>query len=122
MDLKHGVSKAEKFFEFQPVMHAQYHYYCPFVGSIYYSGIGISTTAHSIEYRRGIIEANKSFLETFKLKKKDESHIKYKIASEEYHIKPSFSLYFKRIWLYIKSIDINIGFSYRQLINVFLGR
>lgn len=122
VDLANGVSKAEKFFEFQPVMHAKHVLYCPYVGSMYFSGIGISTTAHSVEYRKGIIEANRCFLDTFKLKKKDANHIRYKMAYQEFQLSHSFLWYCKMLWFYMISIDTNIGFSIKQLIKLVLAR
>ncbi len=122
VDLLCGVSKAEKYFDYQPFLYVHQVLYCPYVGSIYYSGIGVSTTATSKEYRREKIDANVSFLDDFPLKKKDISFIQYRIATDEYFISPSLGRYLRKVWNYIKSIDFNIGFSLKDFVRVILNK
>ena len=122
VDLTGGISKAEKFFDFQPFTHAEQSYYCPFVGSIYYSGIGVSTKASDINYRREKIVANRSFLQEFDLTKKDSLYVRYRIVTDEYYIHPSFRNYIAKIWYYIKSVDLKLGFSVVDFCRVVLNK
>lgn len=122
VDLSEGVSKAEKFFDYQPFQHADYAYYCPFVGSVYYSGIGVSTTSSSIEYRKEKIKANQSFIDAYQLRRKDRFYILYRIATDEYFISPAFSLYIKKVWYYLMSSDFRIGFSLKDFLRVLFNK
>ena len=122
VDLSEGVSKAEKMFDFQPFQRAEFTYYCPFIGSIYYSGIGISTTLQSIKYRKERIKANQSFLSAYQLRPKDRFYILYRIATDEFFISPVFSRYLKKVWYYILSSDHRIGFSIKDFARVLLNK
>lgn len=122
VDLEHGVSKAEKFFDYQPILHGDHFYYCPFVGSVYYSGIGVSAKASTIEFRKGVIEANKSFLQRYRLNKSDERYVNYRIKDEEFKISPSFKKYIKRLSFYFSSLNLRYGFSLKELLRVVVGR
>lgn len=120
IDLEHGVPLSEKMFDIQSVLHSDYNYYCPFVGSIYYACVGVSTRASDPQYREEIIYANKKWLVLYNWSLKDRNRIKYNIAVQEFHLSPSFIKYIRMQKLFFFSIDLKIGFSLRSFLRGFI--
>ena len=72
--LDKGVPLAEHACEIQGFQHADIVYYIPFVASIYYSQIGVSTTMRNVETYQKYLFRWHYFLDNFELSKKRFPH------------------------------------------------
>ncbi len=118
VDLSHGVTYAEANYDMQPSMHSQKNYYCPFVGSIYYNGIGVSTKMNTPKHYQNYIDAYESLLYLNEWRMKDAFYLKYLISYNTFLIRPSIGLFFKTLWLYTKSMDYEYGTSLLSFVRV----
>ena len=99
VDLSLGLSLAESLADLQYSILAQNNFYYSYIGSIYYSGIGVSTTIFTDEYLESSIKAWDVIKSKFDLSKKDSAWIEYEKNFYRFWINPSVS----RLFLTIKS-------------------
>lgn len=104
-----GTEVAESEFDRQIQKYTQVNYYCPFIGSIYYSGIGVSTTMKSKEQLKNRIYSWQLELEDSNSKSKDKNFIKYKISRMEFSIEPSLKYFFATWYYFITSFEFKYG-------------
>lgn len=104
-----GTAVAENEFDRQLQKYSQINYYHPFIGSIYYSGIGVSTTMKSKEQLKNRIYSWQLELEDSSLKSKDKNHIKYKISRMEFSIEPGPKYFFSTWYYFITSFEFKYG-------------
>lgn len=107
-----GVSVAENLFDSQMQIHSKVNYYCPFMGSIYYSGIGVSTKMHSVSHIDNLILSYKKLRDLGIYDKKDLLYIDYKICRLSYTIKKSLNLFLKTWYYYIRSIRYKVDLKF----------
>ena len=104
--LNKGLNLAEYMYDAQGIRLLDYYYYVPFVGTIYYTGIGISTTLSfdTPYYREEDIIKWDYFIENYSRTKKDRF---WMLACRERTIckmKFSFANYFKLLYYYIRGV------------------
>ena len=109
-----GVCLAETLFDRQVFLYSDKIYYCPYVGSIYYSGLGVSTKMNSEKYIKERIEAYKKILNIYTLDSKDASLIQSYIYAQEFSLKPSLSLFIKRLYYKINSLKFQYGLNIKK--------
>lgn len=103
-----GVSVAECLFDIQIQIHTNQSYYVPYVGSIYYSGIGVSTQMTDAKSRHNIIEAYREYSKMNVFSLSDLRYIKYKICRLKYVDNKNISLFIKTWWYFFTSIKYKI--------------
>jgi len=113
--LDKGVPLAEHACEIQGFQHADIVYYIPFVASIYYSQIGVSTTMRNVETYQKYLFRWHYFLDNFELSKKDKAYTKMKIATIDYYNHPSVTSLLQIIKYFCKSFDFQLGLSFMQI-------
>lgn len=104
--LDKGISYAENFFDIQPYLYSDFFYYFPFVGSNYYSSIGISKTMNNImEYE--VLKNTYQDMQTLPyLNKMDVFYLKYLENKYNYLITNRFAYLIKAFWFFL------CGFKY----------
>lgn len=107
-----SVSMAEEFCDIQQVFHSEKNYYIPFIGSIYYSGIGISRKMNNIKDREERIEAWSKIMEQFQISFRTKHSMLFDINRLKFANKKSISIFFKTWYHFILSGRI---FSIKQL-------
>lgn len=117
-----GVSVAENLFDSQAQIHSDKNYYCPFMGSIYYSGIGVSTKMNTVPHIENMILSYEKLRELGIYDKKDLLYIDYLICRLSYKIKKSVKLFFKTWYYYFRSIryKLDIRFICRDFLYMIL--
>lgn len=113
--LDKGVPLAEHACEIQGYQHADVVYYIPFVASIYYSQIGVSTTMRNVETYQKYLFRWHYFLDNFELSNKDKAYTKMKIATIDYYNHPSVISLLQIIKYFCKSYDFRLGISFFQM-------
>lgn len=113
IDLSIGISLAETLADMQYSRLAKMNYYDNQVGSVYYAGIGVSTSLFKKEYYEESIEANKKLLDLYKIKGRDRMWIESRIYYNLIGIKPSFSNVAKTLFYYL------IGVKYGPIKKIF---
>lgn len=121
VDLSRGVNWAENMFDEQVILHSHRNYYCPFLGSIYYSGIGYSLQTYNIEYEKTILENNKIMLQTRDWSKKDVHYLNFLIVKSEIKISPTIYKFIRALTFYICSVDLKTGFSLKLFFRIFIN-
>lgn len=114
VDLTHGVPYAESMYENQYVTLSDKNYYCPFIASIYYSGIGFSTKTHTIEYKKDILYCREQLLSSGQWSQQNEFFIKSLIELSKVEIYHSFKSFCLYIYYYLKSGSLGMGCSFHQ--------
>lgn len=113
IDQSKGLSWAETQFDLQTQILSDINYYCPCVGSIYYSGIGISTKMRTLSYYKENILKYSLMLETYNLAPKDKEYVTYHMFYYKYLVYRKLSYLFKCRLAYMKSL--NSVLEYRLL-------
>lgn len=119
--LNKGICVAETMFNIQQMQYSHVNYYVPFIGSVYYCGIGISTTMQTKEYAENRILAFKMLMSSFEFCRKDIYFLKYCISYLELQINPKFSSMYNTIVYYIKGIEPRFGIDYKYLVRLLLS-
>ena len=104
-----GISVAECLFDMQIQIHTNTSYYVPFVGSIYYAGIGISTKMNDENSRNNLIAAYQEYLKMNVFSSSDIRFIKYRINRLAYENKKSIVYFIKTWWYFLSSIKYRIN-------------
>lgn len=104
VELNKGLPTAESRFENQPFYYAEKVYYIPYVASIYYSGIGISTKLHTKDYLELTLYNQETLAGQYDLDYKDKQYLKYCASATRFKLSPSITLYFQAFNFYIRSI------------------
>ena len=104
-----GVSVAEGLFDLQISLHSKKNYYVPIVGSIYYTGIGVSTKMENRESWENMIKRNEEYLKRIEFSKSDISYINYTTYLLSFYINPTFKNYLKTWFYYIKGEKFNLS-------------
>ena len=107
-----GVSVAENLFDCQTQIHSDYNYYCPFIGTIYYSGIGVSTKMNTVSHIKNLILSYERLRELGIYDKKDLYYINYKISRLSFIIDKSVILFLKTWYYYFKSIRYKLDLKF----------
>lgn len=112
--INRGISYAENIYEYQYQKYSDVSYYCPCVGSVYYSQIGMSTKMHTRE--QTISEGNmwRDFLINFQLNKKDRLYTEERIARCDFDLHPNIKTWLKMLFLHFKSFDRLLGLNLIQ--------
>lgn len=100
-----GLAIAEEMNTTQPYHHSDYFYYVPFIASIYYTHIGISTRLNSDDYFQDRIKSYNWMKGYYSLDKKARLYKDFQIAQCEFQITPSWKNYFYMRKLFWKSFD-----------------
>lgn len=108
--------EAEELCDIQSYMNAEKSYYTPYVGNIYYTRIGISTTMQNDAFYEKYIAKFKKFLMLFDLCEKDKLFTEMKIAENQYFMHPSVSLLLRIIVLFFRSYDFKLGINKLQFL------
>ena len=100
-----GLSLAEELFDRQYQLFSSKNFYCSFVGSVYYTNIGVSTKLHNQDYYKENILTSKTVYNIFcnKLNGKDYYYSLYIQSIYDYLYKPTLRKLFKILKYYIKS-------------------
>lgn len=119
-----GVSMAEEFCDIQQKIYSDYNYYIPYVGSIYYSGIGVSTKMGNNQDRLLRIAALKEVMRYVRCKniviQNNTYHImKYYIHRLEFSNNKSIPLFFK-IWFHyaLSGKKLNVMYVIKEIIKM----
>lgn len=111
--LDKGLNLAEYMFDSQVIRKAERYYYLPFVGSVYYNGIGVSTQlGHSRYYKEDELIKLEYFLNYYTKSFKDKMWLKACIYRTKYYIRPSIKSFILMIHYYLFGVaryDMNIS-------------
>jgi len=115
--LDRGVSVAESLFDIQVQLHSQINYYLPYIGSIYYSGLGVSTKMVDVQHKQEYIDAMFELKRLEALNPKDSFFLDYQIYKTRFSIRPSLNDLIFAFKYYFKSIDFSYGFRPMTIIH-----
>lgn len=103
--LDRGLHLAEGIFDSQTARTIENAYYLPAISSVYYSGIGVSSSLSKTGYEtdENIVKWN-YYLEHFISERRDVFYAKYQIAQSEYLIKPDISKFCAIIIYYLRGL------------------
>lgn len=79
VELTKGLAISEEMFDYQMSLFSEKNYYLPFIGTIYYSGIGISTKLQTPEYREEEIKKWNYLLTKYNYNRNDRYYLKFYI-------------------------------------------
>lgn len=109
-----GLNLTESSYDIMPHCIIENAYYLAYVGTIYYTGIGISVELNKFDspyYKQENIIKWEYFLEHYIKSDKDKYYALYKIESSKFAIKPSISYFCKAIFYFHKSKMKEMRFS-----------
>ena len=109
-----GISLAEEYFDSQWQLYSEKNFYHSYTGSIYYSGLGVSTTLNSEQFKKETIYKWRTLLRFYNLDYKDKMYCKFKIQQYKFYLNPSLKLLVKTINYYVKSIEPKYGIKFRS--------
>lgn len=107
--LNRGISVAENLFDIQVQVFSERNYYFPFVGSVYYGGIGISTKMNDRENLLSLIDSYRELLKIDCLSASDRRYLLFLIERFSYKLHKNFGCFCKVWFYYFRSIKY--GFS-----------
>ncbi len=118
-----GLNLIESAFDSQKPRFTKQAYYLPYVGSIYYCGIGVSTKLgmnKSDYYTTQLIEKWEYFIEYFINTESDLCYAKFGIEQANYYLNPSFAKLFQSIKFYFKGRLEGVNYDVKDYWNVFM--
>lgn len=109
---------ADALVDIQQMIYSEKSFYCPFIGSIYYAGIGISKKVNEKERLKSLIKAISVIQSTFNLNRKDYIWYTYIKLKAEFFLNPSKRLFIATIKHYFLSIDLIFGLQGFKVLDV----
>ncbi len=109
---------ADGLIDIQQVIHAEKNYYCRFIGSIYYAGLGVSVIVNNRERLKSYLLYLDEIKENYYLCEKDLLRIEYYKYQTLFFLNPTFSFFWKTIMHYFYSTDLNLGIKGLQIIDL----
>ena len=113
--LDKGITLSEDLFEFQYQKYSEESYYYSYVGSVYYSQLGISTKMRTKKNIEENIYKWEFFLKTFALNKKDVAYTRMKLCLLRYSVKPTLAIFLNVLSYFIKSLDVKLGIDLKNI-------
>lgn len=107
-------------YDIQVHIKSKKNYYIPYVGGIYYTGVGVASTSSIINSRKSLIMLYNIYFNELNLSNKDKYYLKFKIESLSYFLAPSFWSLLKSIMFYIRSIEIKYGLRFTSFSRLLL--
>ena len=109
--LDQGLNLAETLFDSQFFKYSNKLYYSDFIGTIYYSGIGISTTlGEQSSYRtRQVLTKASYFINDYGLNKKDRYWWLYILNRTKNQLEPSLKMFIRSVYYYIRGVYCGRG-------------
>lgn len=104
VDLTKGLGVAEEMADMRIFQHADEFYYVPFVATLYYTHIGISTKLKSKEYFKERI-AGYAWLKSLKIDKKAVAYQDFRTAQRYFMLDPSLNNFRVMLYVYCKAFD-----------------
>jgi len=104
LPLEKGLAISEGVFDLMTELYTEKIYYMPYVGSIYFSGIGISTKLNNAKYLLEEAQKWKYYIAVFDLSKKDKAFCEYNYYFCKFMVHPSFINYYNTLKFYCLSI------------------
>lgn len=114
VETNQGICLAETLFDRQTFIYSEKIYYCPYIGTIYHSGIGISTKMNTREYIMERKTAYEKCLNIYDLEKKDRYLILSFIYKQELLLDPTLSNFFRYIYNKIRGLKLRYGYKIRK--------
>lgn len=105
VDLSKGLGVAEEMADLRPFRCSDVFYYVPFVATIYYTHLGISTKLEGKEYREERIKQFLWLKNNIPLDKKASMFQDFRVAKEQYMLAPSKANFKTMRQLYLKAFD-----------------
>jgi len=96
-------------YDTQVQMNSDRNYYIPFIGGIYYAGIGIAHRTPHAEVLKSLLLRHEHFYKTLNLGKKDKYYLLYQKESTSFWIAPSLINFIKTWKYYLLSINFKYG-------------
>lgn len=100
---------ADGLIDIQVQMYAESNYYSPFVGSIYYAKVGVSTEISKEESYNSIYQTSLEYKKMLNLSKKDMTFLDYKNEKIRLFMKPTLKQLFLTLRYHEKCIDWKYG-------------
>lgn len=119
VDTSHGLPTAEMRYDLQIPYFSQFAFYCKYVGSAYYSEVGISTTTHSLEYDILRLYNYCTIRNVFYFDKKDSYLIDSRIYSIKYVLSHSIFSFCASFFYYVKSIKKTCSPAFTQILRTY---
>ena len=104
VDLSKGLGVAEEMADIRVFQYSDYFYYVPYIATIYYTHVGISTRLSGEEYQKERI-AQYEWLKTLPLDKKAMMYQDYRIAQRKYFLNSNMHNFWIMVKLFLKSFD-----------------
>lgn len=109
--VERGVSVAEFLFDIQHAMLADKNYYFQFIGSIYYSGVGVSAQMGNVKDWINMREAYEEYNKMDVFSESDKRYISYMISYYSFLITNKTFYLLKTWWYYFVSIKYQFSFK-----------
>lgn len=106
---------ADGLIDIQTQLYSSKNFYCPIPGSIYYSGIGVSTIKNKKHVFDTLVEASKEMKKMYPFDRKDLAFLDYSIALNSYRSTPSSHTYILLLSTFCKSIELKYGIRWTIL-------
>lgn len=108
---------ADGLIDIQIQMFSTHNYYAPFVGKIYYQGIGVSSKTYNVDHLKSMQQFRQELRSYVDFTPKDEYFMRF--CEERALVRISWKQSLKILIFYIKSIDIKLGLKGLQLSKIF---
>lgn len=96
-------------YDIQVQLNAEKNYYLPFIGGVYYAGIGIASRTSKEDHSQSFLKLNNYFLENIQLDKKDRSFLKQQKYYTSFKQRPSIKKILLTTYYMILSQRISYG-------------
>ncbi len=104
--------------DIQMQMFATHSYYEPFIGNIYYVGIGVSRSISVVEHYESMSKLYEELRHFVKLTPKDDNYLRFCEERVLLYISFSVKQLFKTLKFYLKGIDPNLGLQGFQIAKI----
>lgn len=118
---------ADGLIDIQTQLFSKRNYYSAFIGSVYYTNIGIASRATTIELYRSYILCVDEFLTILKgLKNDDINWLNYQKSKYTFALNPTYSNFFKYLSYLLRNINFKYGFKFvkreiKQFLSLFVN-
>lgn len=101
VDIGHGMALAETLADIQYSHLAKSNFYVGYVGSVYYTGIGVSKDLFTKEYYKESIVSYDMFVKYYPLNRRDFAWVQYLKSKDQLCLEPNLKIFVRVIYYYI---------------------
>lgn len=107
-------------YDIQVQLNSDRNYYIPYVGGIYYTGLGVASKSDKDEGHKSLMKLYQILYKDLELSMKDKYYLLYKIETFKFLLSPNINFIFKGLILYIRGASFKYGLELKKTLKLLI--